>query len=453
VGKVEQGIKDGIAWENSILQGPRIKTGDERAASIREAVFNAPIHWREIYPTVETVGIESINGEDAYRVLQTPTEGNAVTMYYSVETGLAIRTTTTVASQMGEIPVETTMSEYKEFGGVLFPTKITQKAAGQDITRTVDSVEINVDIPDGRFDLPEAIKAPVKGVTTHVPAQEEVKPVANYAMTTESPITMRGKNFDYDHEIRVALPAAYHVRPDEKYPVLWVTDGAFAFNLTVGMVDILRQAFLVPELIVFSVGAPNRTGIEGAERRNSEFAPPGEQYLFDGLGGDYLKKLNAENDLDNAPHRADEFLAFLIDEVRPVLAEKYRMKDDHALFGHSGGGMFTAYALFARPGAFSKYIIGSPSINGADRRVFQMEQEYAENHDDFDVSIFFGAGESEIHNTYTAAWGIVSATALLAETLQLRRYRSLHVTTRIFPGKDHVTVIPDVLFEGLQFVY
>ncbi|MEJ2245166.1 MAG: hypothetical protein P8Y80_03615 [Acidobacteriota bacterium] len=91
IGKIEQGVKDDIAWENSILQGARIKTGDERLATLREAIFNAPIHWREIYPTVETVGIESVNGEDAYRVLQTPAEGNAVTTYYSVETGLAIK--------------------------------------------------------------------------------------------------------------------------------------------------------------------------------------------------------------------------------------------------------------------------------------------------------------------------------------------------------------------------
>ena len=63
---------------------------------------------------------------------------------------------------MGDIPVETTMSEYKEFGGVLSPTKIVQKAAGQEIAITVDSMEVNVDIPDERFDLPEAVQALVK---------------------------------------------------------------------------------------------------------------------------------------------------------------------------------------------------------------------------------------------------------------------------------------------------
>lgn len=162
VGKIEQGIKDGIAWENNILQGPRIKTGDERTSALRDAMLNAPIHWRKIYPTVETVGIESINGEDAYRVLQTPAEGSAVTTYYSVETGLAIKLATTVINPMGNIPVEAVMSEYKEFEGVLSPTKLIQTVAGQTITITIVSMEANVDIPDERFDLPEAVQALLK---------------------------------------------------------------------------------------------------------------------------------------------------------------------------------------------------------------------------------------------------------------------------------------------------
>lgn len=162
VGKIDEGVKDGIAWENSILQGPRIKTGGERELALREAVFNAPIHWREIYPTVETTGVESVNGEDAYRVVQTPEKGNAVTTYYSVKTGLAIRSKTTVESQMGNIPAEATISGYREIEGVLYPVKMIQKAAGQNIAITIDSVEINTDIPDEQFNLPEAVQALVK---------------------------------------------------------------------------------------------------------------------------------------------------------------------------------------------------------------------------------------------------------------------------------------------------
>jgi hypothetical protein len=41
----------------------------------------------------------------------------------------------------------------------------------------------------------------------------------------------------------------------------------------------------------------------------------------------------------------------------------------------------------------------------------------------------------------------------MAETLLLRQYPSLRVTTRIFPGKDHLTVLADVIAEGIRAVW
>ncbi|MGZ5986501.1 MAG: hypothetical protein ACXWK7_16350, partial [Caulobacteraceae bacterium] len=52
-----------------------------------------------------------------------------------------------------------------------------------------------------------------------------------------------------------------------------------------------------------------------------------------------------------------------------------------------------------------------------------------------------------------AAWGIVSSVTQMAEILRLREYPSLQLTTRIFPGKDHMTVVPDILSEGVQAVW
>jgi predicted alpha/beta superfamily hydrolase len=115
--------------------------------------------------------------------------------------------------------------------------------------------------------------------------------------------------------------------------------------------------------------------------------------------------------------------------------------------------MFASYALFARPGAFGRYIIGSPSSNAVDRAAFRLEADYAAAHTDLKAHVFFGAGEREIGKLSLAAWGIVSAPVLMAETLLLRQYPSLEVTTRIFPGKDHSSVIADVIGEGIRAVW
>jgi predicted alpha/beta superfamily hydrolase len=239
--------------------------------------------------------------------------------------------------------------------------------------------------------------------------------------------------------------------PDKRYPVLWVTDGPFLLHLTVGLLNTLVIGGLAPEIIVVAVGCPSDAGpAEFGRRRAIDFMPPGRSMLFDGPGGEYFRKLGVP---EGGQQKADDFLAFLVDEVRPRLEQTYRMSADHGLLGHSGGGMFASYALFARPGAFRRYIIGSPSSNAVDRAAFRLEADYAAANTDLKADIFFGAGEREIGKPSLAAWGIVSAPVLMAETLLLRQYPSLNVTMRIFPGKDHSSVIADVIGEGIRAVW
>ncbi len=262
---------------------------------------------------------------------------------------------------------------------------------------------------------------------------------------------MRTAAFDWDYEVQVALPASYGVQPDKRYPVLWLTDGPLMLHLAVGLLTTLVIGSLAPEMIIVAVGCASEAGAaEFTRRRSIDFMPPAKSMLFDGPGGDFIRKLGAP---DDGARQADDLLAFLVDELRPALARTYRMDDDHGLMGHSGGGMFASYALFAKPGAFRRFIIGSPSSYLADRAAFRLEAAYAAANTDLKADIFFGAGEQEISQLHMAALGIVSAPVLMAETLRVRQYPSLKVTTRIFPGKDHFTALPDVLIEGLRAVW
>lgn len=277
------------------------------------------------------------------------------------------------------------------------------------------------------------------------------RPGARCTMAIEPPLTVRTEAFEWDYEVQVALPASYDAVPDRLYPVLWLTDGSFLLHLTVGLLNTLVIGGLAPEMIVVAVGCPSEAGAaEFGRRRAIDFAPPGPSILFDGPGGEYFRKLGVP---DGTPQKADKLLAFLVDELRPSLSRTYRMNADHGLLGHSGGGMFASYALFARPGAFRRYIIGSPSSNAVHREAFRLEADFAAKNDDLVADVFFGAGELEIGKLSLAAWGVVSAPVLMAETLLLRQYPSLKLTTRIFSGKDHSSVIADVIAEGIRAVW
>jgi predicted alpha/beta superfamily hydrolase len=285
---------------------------------------------------------------------------------------------------------------------------------------------------------------------TATPTPDWARPGARYTMSIEPPVAVRAAAFGWDYEVQVALPASYGVRPDKHYPVLWLTDGPMIFPLAVGLLNGMVIGGLAPEMIIVGVGCAGEAGVgEWSRRRTIDFMPPGDTSYFEGPGGDFIRSLGAMAE----PQRADDLLAFLVDDLRPSLARSYRMDDDHGLLGHSGGGMFASWALFARPGAFRRYIIGSPSSNAADRAAFQLEAAYAAANTDLKADVFIGAGEREIGQPLMAAWGIVSSAVLLAETLVLRRYPSLKVTTRIFPGKDHYNALADILSEGVHAVW
>lgn len=278
------------------------------------------------------------------------------------------------------------------------------------------------------------------------------RPNSSMTMFVQEPRMMRAKGFDYDHEVLIALPASYKAYPEKRYPVLWVTDGELHFHMVIGALNILTFSGELPEMIVVAVGSPSELGMAGHLRRLSDFSPPGEGYQRSGEAG----RIQLEHiKFPEFEHRGAEFLSFLIDDLRPRLSREFRMLDgNHALFGHSAGGLFAGYALFARPEAFSKYIIGSPYLYGVQGAVFVHEKEYADSNDDLDVEIFLGLGDEEVSGRFDLAdAGLASSTALLAERLKSRRYPSLQITSRIYTGEDHGTVIPRIVMEAIPALW
>jgi|KBSMisStaDraftv2_1062788.scaffolds.fasta_scaffold18844_2 hypothetical protein len=159
IGKIESGFSNGVAWEKSVILGPRIKSGDEKDQAAREALFEAQVDWRKIFPKSETIGSESVNGEDCYKVLLTPSTGKPETRFYSKKSGLLLKTTTTAVSPMGEVAVEVEVSDYKKFDGILFPTQSKSKMGAQQMDMSITGISFDQPAPAGAFDLPPEIKA------------------------------------------------------------------------------------------------------------------------------------------------------------------------------------------------------------------------------------------------------------------------------------------------------
>jgi hypothetical protein len=159
IGSMEDGTDGETVWERSAMQGPRIKQGDERAHFLREAMLQAPLHWRKLYNKAETVGVETVEDQPCYKVVLTPKEGKPETHYYDKKTALLVKASVTMATPMGEIPAENTLSDYKGDSGLLQARKVRSKVLGQEFLFTIDHAEYNIDMPKDRFDLPADVKA------------------------------------------------------------------------------------------------------------------------------------------------------------------------------------------------------------------------------------------------------------------------------------------------------
>lgn len=275
-------------------------------------------------------------------------------------------------------------------------------------------------------------------------------PGARANMNILPPRSVQSEAFSYGHQVTVALPASYAAQPERAYPVLWVLDAPLIMRSVVGLLDVLVLGNLAPEMIVVGVGSPPEDGLTGVGRRVMDFSPPGKGYAPPGLAGE---RWSALAPIPEFPHAAEAFLNLLVDEIRPKLAAEYRFSGEHALFGHSAGGMFAAYSLFTRPDAFPKMIIGSPYLDGVHGAVFALETRYAATHDDLKAKVFLGVGEKEAVEYFVAISGNLESTARLSRTLIARHYPSLDLDTRIFAGKDHYTVLPDVIISGVSYLW
>src|ERR1035438_10536976 len=91
MGKMQEGVSGGVAWSLSAMQVPRVKDGDERAETLLQAKFNSDLNWRDLFKSAETVGVETVDGKECYKVVLTPKTGSPNTRWFDKETNLLVR--------------------------------------------------------------------------------------------------------------------------------------------------------------------------------------------------------------------------------------------------------------------------------------------------------------------------------------------------------------------------
>ncbi len=157
-GVMERGSDGTSAWEIHPRRGPRLLEGEERDEQLFEALFYRDVDWKNTYTRVENTGREDFEGRVCYRVELEPKHGTKRLNYYDCQTGLLAGSERTMQFPgMGEVVATTFIDEYKEYGGIRQPSITTVVMGPIEQRVLVESVEYDVDIPQAKFAVPEAV--------------------------------------------------------------------------------------------------------------------------------------------------------------------------------------------------------------------------------------------------------------------------------------------------------
>jgi photosynthetic reaction center cytochrome c subunit len=133
----------------------REETGGELALLQEFAEFPPGLKFRENHSKVLVDATEKIGDRDAYRVVGTRADGSALDiLYFDAQTGLLLKSYTTMQSVLGGYPVETYYEDYRDVSGFKVPFTLRVLSPDGDRTYKWEQVDVNAPVEDSRFTLP-----------------------------------------------------------------------------------------------------------------------------------------------------------------------------------------------------------------------------------------------------------------------------------------------------------
>lgn len=198
----------------------------------------------------------------------------------------------------------------------------------------------------------------------HDESKRSSKPKMTAESTTDNSIhgaIIHHESFPSDfvesRPVDVWLPEAYDASSNDRYPVIYMHDGQFMFDHATSpyagtdwlwdvdktMARLIREEQIRPAIVVSVWNLPKT-------KRRNEYMP--QKPVTDEVG----RLMNAEgSDITREEIKSDNYLKFLVEELKPFIDKTYRTQPDREntfTMGSSMGGMISAYAIAEYPDVF-----------------------------------------------------------------------------------------------------
>ena len=154
-----QGYNGEVAWAADPMTGERILQGDALQQIVDAADYYSDLHDSSKFQSMETLEVTEYAGRLTYKVKLVYVSGRETFEYFDVDNGRLVGAEGLQYSLMGAVNVRTFISEYRQFGQLMVPTKIIQEIGpGQTVQVTLESIQYD-NVESSTFALPASIEA------------------------------------------------------------------------------------------------------------------------------------------------------------------------------------------------------------------------------------------------------------------------------------------------------
>lgn len=288
-------------------------------------------------------------------------------------------------------------------------------------------------------------------------------PLATVASSETFDVTSERTGEEY--RIFVGFPASYGLDDRARFPAIYLLDGNAAFPVVTGLARTMQGARSMPHLgrgippaVIVGIGYPLEGDIWDASRIETAVQRRTKDYSGF-ISSDVEETIRTDLGIETETGGAEAFGGFVVDELLPLMEDRYRLDpDDRTIWGASLGGYFALYALFQRPGSFHRFAVTSPPLEEGQGELFDLEADYANQFDDLPAKVFLAIGEEEQPSQLSpdhyigkevSVWDFYRFAALLRE----RNYPSLEMATKVFADHHHTDVIAPFTAASLLWLF
>ncbi|MEO0472381.1 MAG: alpha/beta hydrolase-fold protein [Bacteroidota bacterium] len=233
------------------------------------------------------------------------------------------------------------------------------------------------------------------------------------------------------YQLYIKYPKGYH-ESKASYPVLYVIDAETNFGGVSYIVQRLIKDRLIPKVLVVGI-AYGTTYKQFYKLRSRDLTPVEDKDLK--MGG-----AKVADPTGGAP----QFSRFMEEELFPFVQANYRVKEnDRAIYGHSYGGLFGAYALLHQPQLFNRYLILSPSLWF--KETILIDDLRKMEVDEGEAKVYMASGELERR--------IDVMQTEFAKILADKKSPALALKAELMPNETHRTIFGPGFTNGMRYLY